>query len=175
MTTEQGTQAAIEDPAAEEEQAQPDPSQGQGSPKELQEYAKAQGQSAKAMRSQLLEARIESLGLDPKTEMGKAIALTYTGDDLSKEALAAYAKETFAFEVKGTDGAPVPANEVVSGSQRQDQLAGQSLPTTPSQAPTEAEQYAAAMLNPDPAQGIDRQTISNSVFSRIGNWLNPPK
>ena len=157
-------------PEAPPPEAPPAPGQ---SPKELQEFAKRKGDEAKSMRQELMQERLEKVGLNHESGVGKAIYNHYDGD-VSVEALASYAESEYGH--KKPEGTQTPEQKAqTTASQKADELAGQTQVTTPSQAVDEAAAIAGQMLAPDPEQGLARPVIESSIGSKISNWLNPPK
>lgn len=96
---EDTTTEPVEDVAEESD----DPSEGMA-PKPLrQAYNRTVAENRK-LKAQIMETAYEDAKLDPATGLGKAIAKEYDGEP-TKEALLAYAKEEYGYEL-----APTPEN-----------------------------------------------------------------
>lgn len=162
MTIEGTQEPVVEaEPQAPPEQPAP-PSDANA---ELRAHAARQESAAKVLREQLLEVRLQELGLEKGKGVGKAIFQGYTEDDLSPQAVAEYAKAEWGHERADTVQA-----QVVSGAQTSQALDNAAIVSSPSQAPNEYDQIQADMLDPEK---IDRSLAERSISSKIGHFFFP--
>ena len=96
------------------------------------------------LTTQLLAPAYEDIGLDPSTQLGKAIAKEYTGAP-NVDALAAYAKEEYDYVAPETRQEQSPESQVIAQGHdaldRIGQTAG-SVPLSPTDGDTLAEAEA---------------------------------
>ena len=140
MTTEQtpvtgGTETAPVEVIPTEE-----PSEG---PAELRAALKREQDENADMRSEMLEMRLQAIGLTSESMLGKAIAKEYKGP-LDQEAVTAYTVSEYGFE--GATEVTPPEVEV---TERLEEINKVSEPVTPAEPVDQAAATVAKVLNDD--------------------------
>ena len=102
--------------------------EGQTNPNaELRAYADRMKEERDAMYSEMMQFRLEALGLNPKEGLGKAIAKEYDGD-ISSDAIRTYLKDEYNYEpVEPT----VEETVVTQAQERVESVMEASAPVTP--------------------------------------------
>lgn len=98
------------------------------------------------LTTQLLATAYEEIGLDPTTQLGKAIAKEYDGAP-SVEALAAYAKDEYDYEAPAREAPSQESQIIAQGNAALDQI-GQTAGSVPV-SPTEVDVLAKAEAEGD--------------------------
>lgn len=116
-------------------------------------------------RTVIMSDHYATIGLNPEAELGKAIAKEYNGV-ATLEALAAYAKDEYGYEVPVTDGAPPQLQNITQGHDALDQV-GQTAGSVPI-APTEGDTLAEAEAKGDYAttMAIKGQQMADMLNTR---------
>jgi len=137
------------------------PEQTEGS--RLRQERDAAVKQAKQYREDALRVRIEGLGLNPDAEMGLAIRRTYTGDDVTAEALKAFAQE----EYKMSFDEPVPTTRVTEPAER---IEGVTTASTPVEPPPAVDAVAAAEAPLHSPEGATREQAQASVAAKMNRY-----
>lgn len=134
---------------------------------ELRAYADRMKEERDGMYRELLEYRLEHVGLNPNEGLGKAVAKEYDGD-VNLDAVTSY----LASEYNYTPPTPsVPEEVVTEATQRVDEVMGQSASVTPEQEPDPVRQADQKMADPeatpqDAAQSIQAKLDAFNAINR---------
>lgn len=120
---------------------------------ELRAYADRLKDENAELRREVVSMRLESIGLNPKEGLGKAIAKEYDGE-YSLEAVRGYAKEEYGYEPKEPSVEP---SIVTDAQHRIDDLMAEGTSVTPQQE-TDPVEDAEAKLASDDATTADART-----------------
>lgn len=146
MTTEQTTQVTTTEATFVATEAQDGPA-------ELRAALKREQDKAAQYRGELMESRLESIGLNKEAGLGKAIAKEYDGD-MTVEAISAYAQEEYSY-----DGAVEQTPQAVVTGDRLETLDATSEPVTPPPPPPDEAAAITAKMN-DPEAGSEEAKAS---------------
>lgn len=154
MTTEQTP--SDEEPEATEVAKDKDPNV------ELRAAFKREKALSAKYRGELMESRLDAIGLTHTEGLGKAIAKEYDGD-MTVEAMSAYAQEEYSYQGEVTQTSP----EVATG-ERLERLSEVSESITPPE-PSNPVQDADASMN-DPESG--RIEAKSSLATKAGAFYD---
>ncbi len=112
-------------------------------PAELRAALKREQDENADMRSEMLELRLQAIGLTSESMLGKAIAKEYKGS-LDQDSVTAYAESEYGYE--GTTEVTPPEVEV---TERLEELNKVSEPVTPAEPVDRAAETVAKVLDPD--------------------------
>jgi len=132
-------------------------------PKQLREARQAAIDESKALRKELMEVRLESLGLDVNEGLGKAIAKEYEGP-MDIDSIRTYARDEYKFD----SGEQHNAADVAGQSNKLDQLDASNQPITPPQTVDEVERLNQVLLSGEATP----EDAKASILAKISNFIS---
>ena len=131
--------------------------------KEMREAMKRKDATIADQRTMLIGQNLESIGLETGRGLGKAIAAGYDGDDLSTEAIAAFAKTEYDYE-------PVVENQQAQQMQAaQQRVEGFGQASAPMQ-PANAEDVIRSHDQKLGGQDATRRDAMNALEAKVQHY-----
>lgn len=127
---------------------------------ELRAYAdRMKGENA-ALRQQVIQGHLSSIGLDTEKGLGKAIAKEYSGE-FTAEAVTEYAKSEYGYEYETT--AEPAAEQLQQQQDRVDAIQSESAPVTPTGLRDKIAQHDQTLAQPEATRADAQKALSDKL------------
>lgn len=127
---------------------------------ELREYAERVKAENAALRQQVVQGHLTSIGLEVDKGLGKAIVKEYSGE-FTAEAIAKYASEEYGYEPQASSEAA--ATQLQQQQERVDAIQGESAPVTPTGLRDKIAEHDRTLATPEATRADAQAALSDKL------------